>query len=174
MTAETLLQNYAQGITWDLSDLYKSPADPKLEADLMSAEAKALAFEKKYKPLFESRTNGHWPMAELLADYKEIMTLMTKPGVYAHLSFAEKTNDPAIGAFMQKIQVRLTDISSHLIFFEVQWNKLNAGTAALILKDPPLEPDRHFLEKMRAFAPYTLNEGEEKILAIKSNTSGAA
>jgi oligoendopeptidase F len=164
----------AKGIQWDLSDLYQSIHDPKIETDLTLAETKAADFEKKYKTLFEKRPNGQASLASLMKDYKEIITLMTKPGVFSHLSFAEKTNDAAVGAFMQKIQVRLTDISAHLIFFEVQWNRLDAETAALWMNDPAVKNDRHFLEKMRAYAPFTLNESEEKIMAIKSNTSGSA
>jgi len=176
LTQDTLVsENPAQGITWDLTDLYESPEDPQIFSDLKLSETKAAEFEKKYRPLMEDLARGgHFPLAALLRDYKDIVTLMTKPGVYSHLSFAQKTNDPAAGAFMQKIQVTLTDISSHLIFFEVQWNRLDADTAARLMHDPDVEKDGHFLEKMRAWAPHTLNEGEEKIMAIKSNTSGGA
>ncbi len=165
---------FAKDIRWDLSDLYRSIDDPQIEADLASAETQAADFEKKYKTLFEKKPHDNISLAGLMKDYKEIVTRMTKPGVFAHLSFAEKTNDPAAGAFLQKVQVRLTDISTHLIFFEVQWSRLDAQTAAQWLNDPAVQNDRHFLEKMRAYAPYTLGEGEEKIMAIKSNTSSGA
>ena len=41
--------NSASGVCWNLKDLYKSPKDPALEADLAKAEKRAIAFEKKYK-----------------------------------------------------------------------------------------------------------------------------
>ena len=167
-------EQFAKGVKWDLSDLYRSINDPKIEADLALAETKAVAFKKNYKTFFENPSNDKNPLAPLMRDYKEIVSLMTKPGVFSHLSFAEQTNDARRAAFMQKIQVQLTDISSHLIFFEVQWNKLDAKTAEQWMKDEAVKNDRHFLQKMRAWAPYTLNEGEEKIMAIKSNTSGSA
>ena len=167
-------ENLAKGITWDLSDLYHSIDDPTIEADLALAESEAVNFEKKYKTLFDDSSNSGSFLADLMKDYKKIITLMTKPGVFSHLSFAAKTNNTSTGAFMQKIQVRLTDISSHLIFFEVQWNKLDEKTAQTRLSDPAIKADRHFLEKLRAFAPYTLTEGEEKIMAIKSDTGGHA
>lgn len=167
--------NFAKNIRWDLSDLYASAQDPKLAADLKTAESKALDFEKKYKPLLQTAgQNGRFPIAELLKDYKDLATLMTRLGVFAHLSFAEKTNDPAAGAFMQKIQVALTDIQSHTIFFEVLWNKLDKKTVDGILSDPAAAPDKHFLEHLRIYAPHTLAEGEEKIMAVKSNTGGSA
>lgn len=169
-----MAQNFAQGVTWDLSDLYSSVHDPKIEQDLAAAEKKAVEFEKKYKPSFEGPVNGGLPLVELLKEYKEIITLLTKPGVFSQLSFSERTNDPAIGAFLQKIDVRITDIQAHLLFFEVRWNKLDDAIVKKYLADPRLAADRHFLEKMRYFAPHTLAEGEEKIMAVKSNTSGGA
>lgn len=168
------MPKFAENVTWDLSDLYTSIQDPKIESDLKLAEEKAVAFEKKYKPRFEKSLNGSFPLADLLKDYKEIAVLTTKPVVFTHLSFAGRTHDAAIAAFMQKTQVRLTDISSHLVFFEVFWNKLPAVQAQQWMNGPSVKADRHFLERMRAYAPHTLAEGEEKIMAIKSNTSGSA
>ena len=137
--------------------------------------AKALDFEKKYKPLFEAHDGKKpFPVAELLRDYKEIVTVLTKPSVFSHLSFAGKTDDAAIGAFMQKIQVELTDTYAHLVFFEVFWNQLPDDAARRLMEDSSVRDDRHFLEKMRVYAPHTLSEGEEKIMSIKSNTSGHA
>ncbi len=167
--------NFAKGITWDLSDLYASSDDPKILSDLKLAKEKAIAFENKYKPLFfDMDAIGHLPLHEILRDYKEISVLTTRLGVFAHLTFAGKTNDPAIGAFQQKIQEALTDIQTHLLFFEVKWNKLDEMTAARLMADPRLKEDLHFLEKSRTYAHHTLAEGEEKIMAIKANTSGGA
>ena len=167
--------SYAKGITWDLSDLYASTQDPRLEADLKLAETKAVQFENTYKPAFQKLTaGGAFPLCELLRDYKELATLLAKPGVFAELSFSEKTDAPGAGAFLQKMHVRLTDISSHLLFFEVEWNKLDEKTTERLTTDPRLRDDVHFLKNMRNFAPHTLNEGEEKIMAVKSTTSGSA
>ncbi len=168
----------AKGVCWDLTDLYSSIQDPKIEKDLELSGSKAADFEKKYKPLFEKLLTGEnlasFPLAELLANYKELATLMTRPGVFAHLSFAGKTHAPELGAFMQKIRVRLTDIETHLLFFHVSWNQLPEETAKKLMSDPKVQADRHFLENMRIYAPHTLAEGEEKIMAIKANTSGGA
>ena len=167
--------SFAKGVTWDLSDLYLSPDDVRIEEDLKLAETKAASFEKKYKPLFQTLKNGAFPLFDLLQDYKETVTLMTRPGVYAQLYFSEKTDRPGAGAFMQKTEVRLTDIQSHLLFFEVSWNALDDATADVVMKsDPRIQKDLHFLKNMRNFAPHTLKEGEEKIMAIKSNTGGSA
>jgi len=175
--------SFAQGVRWDLSDLYASLDDPKMGSDLALAESKAVVFEKNYKAPLENlgRNDACLPdrqaaldLAALVRDYEEIAVLMTKPGVFSYLSFAEKTHDPKTGAALQKTQQRLTDIRAHLLFFEVCWNRLDEKTASWWMGLPSLKERRHFLEKMRAYAPHTLTEGEEKIMAVKSNTSGHA
>lgn len=165
----------ATGIQWDLRDLYASIHDPQIEIDLKTAGSKAAQFEKTHKPLFDNPaeiTAAH--LVRLLDDYKEIATFTARLGSFAYLTFAENTNLPETGAFLQKMRVSLTDIHAHLVFFEVRWNQLDSAVASRLASDPSLESSRHFLEKLRIFAPHTLTEGEEKIMAIKSNTSDGA
>lgn len=160
---------------WDLSDLYHGPEDPVIASDLTSAEEKAVSFEKRYKPLLQdAKTTSPSPLAGLLVDYKEIVTLLTKANVYAFLYFSENESDPARGSFMQKIQTRATEIYTHTLFFQSLWNKLDEAIAHQWLSDPAIALDTHFLNSLRRFAPYTLAEREEKIMALKSNTSSGA
>lgn len=164
-----------QPITWNLTDLYPSIHSLKITEDLQHAQSKAQHFETKYKPLFKDKIeHDSFPFTQLLEDYKEILTLLQRLQSFAHLSFAEKTNHPETGAFMQKIQTATTEIYTHLLFFDVEWNRLDSRAAAHWIHHPHLEKYKHFLEKMRIYALHTLNEGEEKIMALKSNTGGRA
>jgi len=47
--AQTLKRTGAEDVRWDLSDLFESPTDPKLEAALARSLERAIAFEAKYK-----------------------------------------------------------------------------------------------------------------------------
>lgn len=164
----------AQGVRWDLTDLYTSPEDPRIDEHLSEALQKAEAFERKYRPMLEQPDAGNFPVDTLIGDYKAIITLSARLGSFAFLSFAEKTDSPAAGAFLQKIQTRLTGVQTRLIFLDVLWTKLEASAAERILALPQAAPHRHYLENLRVYAPYTLSEPEEKILAEKANTSGRA
>ncbi len=163
----------AQGIRWNLKDLYASYNDPQIEKDLTAAQTKAQAFDAVYKPLLE-KPPFPFPIQPLMEDYRAIVTLLARLGSFAHLSFAEKTDSSEAGTFLQKIQTRLTDIQSHLVFFDVLWSRLPDSTARQIASQPEAEPYRHFLDVMRIYAPHTLSEPEEKILAEKANTSSRA
>lgn len=167
----------ATGVRWDLRDLYKGPLDPAIKRDLEAADARARAFDKKYKSGMQKLAAGkpaRVNLASLLKDYKAVITLVTRPIVFAHLRFAEKTDDPERGAFLQTVRTEVTEIQSRLLFWEVHWNKTGERKACALLRDPKLAPDRHYLENLRKFAPHTLSEPEEKILSAKSNTSSHA
>lgn len=169
------MTNMAKDIKWNLADLYSSLTDPAIQKDLEIAQKKADQFEAKYKPIFDRPTElsaSH--LESLLSEYKDIVSLMRKLGVYAQLSFSEKTNAPGAGAFLQKIQVTLTDINAHLLFWEVCWSKLDPKTAEPLLHAAELASERHYLDQVRKYGPYTLKENEEKIMAVKDNTSGGA
>ncbi len=169
-------KNYASGIRWNLADLYASADDPKLAADLDRAEALAQAFEKAWKPALEAFAAAGTPFdtAALLKDYKALIHPETKVAVFAHLSFAEQTDDAKRGAFLQKIQDRLTNIHNHLLFWGILWCKAPEAAVRAIVTRPELAADRHYLEDMRKYAPHTLSEPEEKILSIKDNTGSSA
>jgi oligoendopeptidase F len=173
---QTSDKKYAAGIRWDLTDLYASAEDPKLEADLQLTEKLALDFEKTHKPRLEAFASAGTPfdLAALLRDFKVLIAPETRVGVFAHLSFAEKTDDAKRGAFMQKIQDRLTEINNHLLFWGILWCKAPEPAVRALISRPEFAADRHYLEDMRKYAPHTLTEPEEKILSIKDNTGGSA
>ncbi len=172
----------AKGVRWDLSDLYLSPQDPRLEKDLRKAEARARAFEEKYKPGLVKISRGSardgstagFDLARLLRDLKVIVSLIARPMAYAGLSFAEKTDRPGAGAFLQKIKTRITDIEKHLTFWGVLWPKLGEEVTQKLMHDPRVSEDRHYLRTLRKYAPHTLSEPEENIMAQKSNTGSEA
>lgn len=164
----------AQGVRWNLTDLYRSPDDPQVEIDLSTALQKASEFEKKYRPLLEKPDVLNFPAAAMMSDYQAVLNLSARLGSYAFLSFSEKTDSAAAGAFLQKIQTRLTAVQNHLVFLDVLWTKLSGDEAEKILLLPEAEPYRHYLKNLRVYAPHTLSEPEEKILAEKANTSARA
>jgi len=167
----------AKDVRWNLNDLYASADHPQIAADLKAASNKAVQFERNYKPLLEELAGGENPrldLAALLRDYKEIMTLCAKPHVYAHLYFAEKTDEPARGSFLQKMSEVVTEIQTRLVFWDVLWCRLDETRAEALISEPGMEADRHYLRNLRKYAPHVLSEPEEKVLSLKHNTSGGA
>jgi oligoendopeptidase F len=165
----------ADGVSWDLGDLYQGPDDPRLEGDLAEARRRAEAFEAAYRGKVDVPGG---PAPDLLRiALEELETLseqMDKPAVYAGLLHAAKTDDPRRGALLARTREQRTAINKHLIFFDLEWVKLSDDTARALAEAPQLARYRHYLDQKRAWRPHYLSEPEEKVLDEKTITGRAA
>jgi oligoendopeptidase F len=165
----------ADGVSWDLNDLYHSADDPQITRDLETALQRAQAFEAAYRGKIQVPEG---PPAELLlAALQELEGLfeqMDRPAVYASLLHAAKTDDPRHGALLARTREQRTAINKHLIFFDLEWVQVPDEPARALLASPRLARYRHYLEQKRAWRPHYLSEPEEKVLDEKSVTGRAA
>src|SRR4051812_10555862 len=86
----------AKGVAWDLADLYVAVDDPKIDADLEAAHARARAFETRYRG--KIAVPGGPPAKELhaaLVELEELSEQMDRPMVYASLLHASSSLEPA-------------------------------------------------------------------------------
>lgn len=164
----------AEGVKWDLSDLYESVDDPKIERDIRSAFRRAEAFEKKYRGKINTNRLSAATLLNCIKELEKISEKISKVMSYAHLEFAADTSNPRFGAFLQSVQEKATQIRKHLMFFEVEWVALNNKKAKQLINDGKLSDYSHFLEHERQFKPHTLTEPEEKIMEEKANTGSRA
>ncbi len=175
MNQATQPTSSADGVVWDLSDLYRGVDDPRLEQDLTAALRRAERFEIAYRGKID--VAGGPDAALLRAAVEELEGLfeqMDKPAVYASLLHAAKTDDPKHGALLSRTREQRTAINKHLIFFDLEWIKLPDEPARALLAQPALTQYRHYLEQLRARRPHILSEPEEKLLDEKSVTGRAA
>ncbi len=165
----------ADGVAWDLGDLYAGPDDPRLLGDLDATLARARAFESAYRGKVHT-DEGPAPalLLEAVRELESLYELMDKPLAYASLLHAAKTDDPARGALLTRARERRAAVNKHLIFFDLEWVKLGDAPAARLLADPLLAHYRHYLDQKRAWRPHYLSEPEEKLLDEKSITGRGA
>lgn len=164
----------AEGVKWDLADLYNSIDDKKVEKDVKSALKKAEEFEKKYRGKINKKSLMAATLLDCIKELEKISEKISKVMSYAHLEFAADTSNPRYGAFLQSVQEDATRIRKHLMFFEIEWVALSDKKANQLINDPKLEHYSHFLEHERQFRPHTLTEPEEKIMEEKANTGSRA
>ena len=169
------LSSSADGVAWNLTDLYSSVDDPRITQDLAAALERARAFESSYRGQID--LPGGPPPDRLLAAMQQLESLaeqMDRPLVYAHLLHAARTDEPRHGALLNKTQQDRTEINKHLIFFDLEWVKVPDEAAKSLIAHPSLARYRHLLEQKRVWKPHLLSEPEEKILEEKSITGRAA
>jgi oligoendopeptidase F len=165
----------ADGVAWDLSDLYSGVHDPRIEQDLESALTRAKAFEAAYRGALD--VPGGPPAEKLqtaLAELESLFEQMDRPAVFAGLLHAARTDDPEHGKLLARTREKRTEINKHLIFFDLEWVKVPDEPVAKLLASPALGRYRHYLEQKRAWRPHYLSEPEEKILEEKGVTGRAA
>jgi oligoendopeptidase F len=165
----------ADGVVWDLGDLYRGPDDPAVEGDLAGALHRAEAFEAAYRG--KVNVNGGPPAETLctaLVELEGLYEQMDRPAVYAQLLHAAKTDEPRHGALLARTREQRTVINKHLIFFDLEWVQLADGPARALIEHRALAQYRHYLEQKRAWRPHYLSEPEEKILDEKGVTGRAA
>ena len=157
---------------WDLTDLYPAPDSPELAAALDAAESQAAAFASRYAGQLATLSGARLAIA--IGEYERIEEVLGRVMSYAQLLFSGDSNDPAIGQFYQSMSERVTTISSHLIFFSLEMNRLDDATLEAKLADPALARWAPFLRDLRVFRPHQLADELEKLLHEKEVTGRAA
>nr|WP_294544539.1 M3 family oligoendopeptidase [uncultured Rhodopila sp.] len=157
---------------WDLSDLYPSPDSPLVTEDLDRAEATAKAFARSHAGTLAGLSGS--ALAAVIAEYERIHDLLGRAGSYAQLLFAADSSDPAVGQFFQTINERITAISSDLIFFTLELNRLDDAVLETKLADPALARYRPWLRDLRVFRPHQLDDQLEKLNHERDLTANGA
>jgi oligoendopeptidase F len=175
MATEISQTSSADGVAWDLSDLYASADDPALERDLREALARAQTFEKAHRGKIEVE-GGPDPsfLCAALVELESLSEQMDRPPIYASLLHGAKTDDPKRGALLSRTREQRAAINKHLIFFDLEWIKLPDEAAQRLTSSPQLARFRHYLEQKRAWRPHYLSEPEEKLLEEKAVTGRGA
>lgn len=157
--------------TWDIDTLVERRGEAGVEELLNEARERArrLAKNKGKVAGFTGSELGTF-MAELGA----IRELVGRASSFARLASAADTSDEALGALMQMADERATEISTLLLFFDLEWNEVDDQTAETLMADPTVDQARHHLQVLRRYRDHLLSEPEERILAEKSVTSVSA
>jgi oligoendopeptidase F len=161
-----------ESVAWDLDPLVGGEGDAGADRLLDEADRRSTAFSDAYAgKVAELDGPG---LAGAIAELAEISDLAGRVGNFAMLRFAVDTADPANGALLQRVQERGTVIETKLLFFDLEWAELDDARAEELLGADGLDQARHHLRTARRYRPHLLTEAEEKIMAEKSVTGGAA
>ncbi len=158
--------------SWDLSDLYDGVDSPRLAQDLEQAKESAAAFRKNYAGQLEAQSAPG--LAEALQRYEAIEEVLGRIMSYAQLLFSGDSSDALIARFYQSMSEKVTEISTDLLFFSLELNRLDEAALATKLADPVLAPWSAWLSDLRVFKPHQLSDEIEKLLHEKEVTGSSA
>ena len=162
----------AEGVRWDLGELYSGPADPRIDADLADAKHRAQQFADRYRGRVAGLKGAE--LADVLAEYEALSELLYRPSFYANLLFAAATQDQKAQQLVGHTREAATQTANSLIFFELELIALDDGQFSGVMSVPQMAPYAHYLEVLRRFKSHTLSEKEEQILNQKNLTGRSA
>jgi len=159
-------------LTWNTTLLYPAPDSPELEADLSSFDKLANDFREKY---FEKISNLDAPaILQAVKEYEQLQTRMAKPFCYSHLLFAADSGNETHRALSQRCSELGSRLSQALLFFDLELMHLPDLLFDQLCALSDAAEYVHFLEGIRKFKPYTLQENEERLLTRKDLTGSRA
>jgi oligoendopeptidase F len=161
----------AGGIKWDLTDIFAAHDDPRIDLTIKDCRARAERFADRFRSAMQRpETLAPDVVLQAFEELEIIYESLGRVGSYAGLLYAADTGEPDYQNLEQSVEQRSTEIRNLLLFFEIQWVKVDDLTANRLLADAKLKPYSHYLQSLRRYRPHTLTEPEEKIINEKDNT----
>ena len=157
---------------WDLSDLYPGPDSEPLAHDFSALTEDAEAFRDRYKGRLAALSGAE--LGTAIAAYERLQEKIGRIMSYASLVHAGNLSDPELGRFYQTMQERTNAVSTELLFFTLELNRLEDADLEAQLADQLLAHYRPWLRDTRAFRPHQLSDEVEKLLHEKYVAGRAA
>src|SRR6266403_5723726 len=157
---------------WDLSDLYPGRDSPVLTRDLTSLAAEAEIFRARHQGRLADLSGA--ALGAAVATYEQLQEEAGRIMSYASLVHAGNLTDPEIGRFFQTMQEKINAVSTTLLFFTLELNRLEDADLIAKEADPALARYRPWLRDTRAFRPHQLSDELEKLLHEKYVAGRAA
>ena len=157
---------------WNLADLYPAPDSPAFAADVATAKERCTAFAASWA----GKLAGLAPadLARAIGEYEQISDLVGRMGSYAQLYYVGDTTDAARAKFYGDASNTLTELSSQLLFFELELNKIDDAALAAGMADAALAHYKPWLDNLRMEKPYQLDDKLEQLFLEKSQTAAGA
>jgi oligoendopeptidase F len=162
---------------WDLTHLYAGMDAPQYQADLATALQDAKAFAGTYRGKLAMMAAGSSASTDIhaaLIAYEKLDDSIGKIMSYAGLTYAGDTTDPKRGKFYGDAQEKITEISTELLFFTLELNRIDDAVMEAAMATAPLSHYRPWLEDIRKEKPHQLDDKLEQLFHEKSMTGYSA
>jgi oligoendopeptidase F len=157
---------------WNLNDLYESPQSAKLQADIIKATEEAKSFADTYQEKLKGLSGE--ALAQSIKSYEALSDLVGRIGSYAQLYYVGDTTDSERAKFYGDVNAKLTDLSTLLLFYELEFNLLDDVALAAALKTSALAHYKPWIDNLRMEKPYQLEAKIEQLFLEKSQTGAGA
>ncbi|MEM1129362.1 MAG: M3 family oligoendopeptidase [Pseudomonadota bacterium] len=158
---------------WDLDDLYTATDATELTGDLDWLAAECAAFANDYEG--KLATLDAAGLLEAVKRDERISAVAGRIMSFAGLRYYQITTDAERAKFMSDMQDRITDMTTKLVFWSLELNRLEEDhLAGLLAENADLARYKPIFDRLRALKPYQLSDELEKFLHDQSSVGGAA
>ena len=159
---------------WDLTDLYPGTDSAEFKRDLDWAKSEAKAFEADYKGKLEGLAKAG-KLHEAVARSEKLGDITGRLHAFAYLRYVLDTQNPEKAKFLGDIGQALTDLSTGLLFWELELNRIeDTVIEAAVAGSKDLARYRHWFAELRKAKPYQLDDKVEELFHEKSVTASSA
>jgi len=170
MTTTHAASTGAENVRWNLADLYTN--EEGLREDLVEAEREAERLAETFRGRIHALNAGG--LAKVLQCLEKVHERVGRAHTYAYLHWSTNTQEATRGALLQEVREAHARIAQHILFFDVEWVRVEAEQAQCLISSEILSRYRHFLECSRLYRDHVLSEAEEKVLVEKDVTGRSA
>ena len=158
---------------WDLSDLYASEDAAELQADLTWLKQSCIDFSNDYEGKLAQLNADE--MLKAVERYEAIDIIAGRIMSFAGLRYYQLTSDPERAKFMSDMQDKLTEHTTKLVFYGLEFNRLDEeALSKLLSQNAALARYKPVFDRMRAMKPYQLSDEMERFLHDQSVVGAAA
>jgi oligoendopeptidase F len=158
---------------WDLSDLYPAPDSAELERDLAWLEEACTSFAADYEGKLDTLDAAG--LLEAVRRDEALSQIAGRIMSFAGLRYYQNTVDAERAKFMADMQDRITVMTSQLVFWSLELNRIDdARLAAMLDENAELGRYRPVFDRLRAMKPHQLSDELEKFLHDQSAVGAAA
>ncbi|WP_186419174.1 M3 family oligoendopeptidase [Bosea sp. CS1GBMeth4] len=162
---------------WNLTHLYPAMDSPAFAADVERAAAEARRFAELYRgklAALAAREDASAALAEAVKAYEGLEDLVGKIMSYAGLVYSGDTTDPQRAKFYGDTQDKVTAISTDLLFFGLELNRIDEALLAKAAAQAPLSHWKPWLDDLAKDKPHQLEDRIEELFHEKSVTGHGA
>ncbi len=160
---------------WDLSDLYASREDPRIEADMQQARALVAELNALQGQLVVARGDAATLGQRLdraVTLYEQASDLLGGLGAYAFMAASTDRNDAVATGFEARVREKMTAIATPTVWVTLEINRLEeAEVEAALAACPAAARWTPWLRRVRAMKPHELSQELETFLAERGPIS---
>jgi oligoendopeptidase F len=158
---------------WDLRDLYPAPDAPEFARDMAWLDNATADFAQAYEGKLAGLNAAG--MLACVQAYEQIDITAGRIMSYAGLRYYQNTMDSERAKFMADAEGRVTEATTSLVFFSLEFNRLeDAHLGGLLAANADLARYKPVFDRMRAMRPHQLSDEMERFLHDSSVVGASA